>query len=177
MAKLSKAEKDDKQANVSDEWFRSCNAKQIVKKLGYPEGEVRHYLKLVKNKLTPKTIKVIEYRRNKLLNKIALVQQKGWDIALSDKTFDDRIRLAALRLVTSSQELEAKVEGVTQEKIVVDTMDRQATEHLKALEKFEKDARLRDYKGDGHDKEAAEAEVASDVPAFLEERNAEQGSH
>jgi len=114
----------DRQATVATLWWQGNNKATIIEKTGYPLAEVTRHLKVIRYSLTPKTEEVLHFRRNKVRNKINLVQQKAWDIikkveneSIGKDSY--RIALIALSRITSSQELEAKVEGITQEKLVV----------------------------------------------------------
>lgn len=169
---ISKKDRIDHQAQVAGLFFRGFTKKDIIDHLGYPEGEIQNHLNVINSNLSPSTAHMIEYRRNKLLNKISLVQKKAWELfeeaGKMTKGGEDT-KLSSLRVVISSQELEAKVEGVTQEKIAVVPADKQADGLLQKIKEMEEKARkvpLDDGpKGNGH-KEA----TAEPLPDFLKDK-------
>lgn len=143
----AKKEKRDRQAKIATLWFKGYTNKEILDSVGCTEKELASDLKLIKTKLAPKTVKVLEYRKNKCLGKISLVQSTAWNIISSSQ--NDSIKLASLRVITSSQELEAKVEGVTQEKLVIGP-EKEANVLLKRIYDLEQEAAQTQSQGDGH---------------------------
>jgi len=160
-AKLSKGDRRERQAKVAELWYKGYTNGDIIVATGIPGKEVSGYLKLIKEHLTPRAVKVLEYRKNKCLNKVSLVQKAAWEIAEGAISVPDQ--LSALRVVTSSQELEAKIEGVTQEKLIVGP-EKAATELLRDLRELEKKVTT------DNGKEPGQAAVEETVPpAFLKE--------
>jgi hypothetical protein len=121
---------------IAELWFQGNSQHDIMEKLGFEAKYVTRVLRQISAQLEPKTVRAIEYRRNKCLAKIRLVQKKAWEINEEERLPAEK-RLAALRVVTSSQELEAKIEGITQEKIVIKEAEKEAGELLKELKKLE----------------------------------------
>jgi len=159
--KLSKGDRRERQAKVAELWYKGHTKADIVLSTGIPAKEVSFYLKLIKEHLTPRAVKVLEYRKNKCLGKVCLVQKKAWEIVDEAEKISDRI--SALRLLTPSQELEAKIEGVTQEKLVVGP-EKAATELLRDLRELEK--KVSTDKSNGKGQKPVEETVP---PAFLSE--------
>jgi len=126
--------------------------------------EVQHYLKLVKTALNPSTQKSIEYRRAQLRREIQAAQQKAWEFvdgtALGIQLLPKE-KIAALRVVVSTVDLRAKIEGVTQEKVIIDDTDKTAQANIDELAKIEKEARKAQLAGVTHE------EVKTALPAYL----------
>ena len=158
--KLSKGDRRERQAKVAELWYKGHSKADIVIATGFPGKEVSGYFKLIKEYLTPRAVKVLEYRKNRCLNKVALVQKAAWKIAEESIVAVDQ--LSALRVVTSSQELEAKIEGVTQEKLVIGP-EKAATELLRDLRELEK--KVTTDKGGGN----GQKEEVEPAPTFLSE--------
>ena len=144
--KTTKREQKDRQVVVADLWFKGYNKADIVNETGFTGQEVERSLVLIRYKLTPKTVRTIEYRRNKCLGKINLVQKIAWGIIAT--TTSDTIKLSALGRITSSHELESKVQGVAQEKLIVGPEKEANTLLKQILELDKKSADTPD--GNGH---------------------------
>lgn len=175
-ARQAKKEKKDKQAWVATLWYQGHTRADIIKITGCSTQEVTRHLMLIQRTLTPKTRQVLEYRTNKVLNKINLVQKTAWDIIkkanrnLTGKDID-QIALAALRVITSSQELEAKVEGVTQEKLVIGP-EKEASKLLSDVLALEKKAST--IKDTGQNEKEPDIETRTPLPDFLREMDSAQ---
>ena len=147
----------ERQTLIIELWFKGYTRQEILARVkGASDIEVRKVYRLIKERLTPKSIEALEYRRNKCCTKILLVQSTAWNII--SETKNDVMKLSALRVITSSQELEAKVEGVTQERLVVGP-EKEATKLLEEIKKLETESRsFPNGKDDGHKEVQAQTE-------------------
>jgi len=143
--------KRDLQAKIANLWFKGYNRNEILKATGCEEKELNQAMKLIKAHLSPKAVKVLKYRKARCLGKVTLVQRTAWEIL--SNSFDHRIQIAALRVITTSQELEAKIEGAIQEKLIVGP-EKAADSLIKAIYELEKETKGEAKPdGNGHDED------------------------
>jgi len=142
-AELGRLAFDNRQAEIANLWYQGYSEVDLVKKLGYSGNEVRKQLGLISQVFSKQTQETLKFRRKKLLGKIELVQKKAWRIHDELESLEKipdyahRTALLAIGRIISSQELEAKVEGITYEK-PVGGAEREATKLLSEILELEK---------------------------------------
>ena len=139
---------------VADYYFKGYKPREIAEKCDLTLPQVRADIHVIKGWLSAKTIKRLEYRKNRSLAKIELAQRKAWGIWEANASYPN-IQLSAQRVIKELLELEARVEGVIAEKLIVEP-DREASKLMEELRKIEKEAN----KGNGHE-EPVNAESGS----------------
>lgn len=135
-------ERFDRQAKVKDYWIQGYGIKEMSKLVGCPEREVKSHLGVIQNRLLKQSQQATEYRRNKLLHKLTLLQKTLWETI--NKTKNERIIKACSSTMVEIYALEAKIEGVTEEKMP-SMIDKRADSLISEVLAIEKTA-----KGNGH---------------------------
>lgn len=165
---MTKKEEDynARRAEIATLLFKGNTNADIVQITGLPRAEVaRHILNITKvHRTETKGAKA----KKEVLKKINLVQKTAWDIVENRtgvlKPKGDSLVLAALRVVTSSQELEAKVQGVTQEKVPGGS-EKEASKLLGEILRLEKEAKEAKASPSPEKEETKE----TPLPKFLED--------
>ena len=136
-----------RQRDIARLWFKGLTKEEIADKLKLPQRQVTEDLKFIRFSLQPRTIKSIEYYRNKSRARLDMIRQKAWDIVDGDM-IKDGARVAALRLVREVEDLQTKVDGIVTDKLGAGP-DKRAEELQRKLVAI---ASQKD-KGNGHEKE------------------------
>ena len=118
MPRKLKPDDGERRAQVQQLYFQGYTIKEIIDKLQKPRRLIQDDVQRLRMNLERREIKKIEYRKNKILAKITLLQRTAWGILDDCRKRKPTLALTAGRLINSSHELEAKVEGVIAEKIV-----------------------------------------------------------
>lgn len=129
---------------VADYHFKGYKVREIAGLLELSLPQVRADIKVIKGWLSAKTIKKLEYRKNRSIAKIELAQRTAWGI-FERYSAQPNIQLSAQRVIKELLELEAKVEGVIAEKLVVGP-DLEATKLMEELKAIEEKARDNGHK-------------------------------
>jgi len=141
----------DRRKKVADLWYKGHLQHDIAKAMGITIKQVSDDLKVVKRLLEPKTIRAIEYYRNRSRHRLDMIRKAAWEMA-DESEVSSGAKVAALRLVKEVEELTVKVDGVVGEKMTAGP-DRKAEELMKELRTIAKG------KDNGH-KEVEVSEIA-----------------
>ena len=138
-------DRSKRQREIARLWFKGLTKEEIAEKTGIPQIQVSEDLKFIKFQLQPRTIRSIEYYRNKSRARLDMIRQKAWDF-VEEGDLKDGSRIAALRLVREIEDLQTKVDGIVSDKLSAGP-DKRAEELAKKLVAI---ASQKD-KGNGHD--------------------------
>lgn len=140
---------------VTELWLRGNTKEEIVKTTGYSPKQVSADLKIIRFQFQPKTLKTIEYYRNKARARLDMISKRAWEF-VEDSLDKDSARVSALRLVKEVEAERMKVDGIVTDKMVAGP-EKKAEELSRRLVEI---ASQKD-KGNGHDEK--EDEVVSDA--------------
>lgn len=143
----------ERRKQVANLWYKGYLNQDIAKKLGLTPKQVSDDLKVVKKLLEPKTIRAIEYYRNRARHQLDMIRQAAWEL-VENEGARHGARVAALRLIKDVEELSVKVDGVVSEKMPAGP-DKKAAELDRRLIAIAKG-----NGGDGH-KDVEVSEVAA----------------
>ena len=165
--------KKDRQYEVAVLFYKGSSLVDIIGQTGYPEKEVKFHLRKIRESLTPKTRGALIYRTNLVKSKISMIEKAGW--AIHDRNVGksiggregegDKLALTALGKLNTTAELLAKVEGVTQERLIVGP-EKEASKLLSDVLSLEKKAEA--VREENKVKED-DLEKVTPIPRFLEE--------
>lgn len=139
-----------RQQKIAKLWHKGHTKEEIVEETNYSPKQVSEDLKIIKLQLTPKTIRTIEYYRNKSRARLDMIRKKAWEMA-EDDTIKDGARISALRLVREVEDLQTKVDGIVTDKMPAGPEKKAEELHKRLVEiASQKD------KGNGHDEKEEE---------------------
>jgi len=140
---------------VTELWLRGNTKEEIVKKTGYSPKQVSADLKIIRFQFQPKTLKTIEYYRNKVRARLDMISNRAWGF-VDDADVRHGARVSALRLVKEVEAERMKVDGIVTDKMLAGP-EKKAEELSRRLLEI---ASQKD-KGNGHDEK--EDEVVKDA--------------
>lgn len=141
-------ETSKRQREIARLWFKGLTKEEIAEKTSITQRQVSEDLKFIRLSLQPRTIRSIEYYRNKSRARLDMIRQKAWELVEAGGPIKDGARVAALRLVREVEDLQTKVDGIVTDKLGAGP-DKRAEELQRKLVAI---ASQKD-KGNGHDKE------------------------
>ena len=155
--RLSRKDKAERLALVSDLYFKGNSVKDIAQKLAIPELESRRYVNQVRKSLQKQAQNLIVLERAKLLKKIDMVEKKLWEL-MGDAT-EKRFKMNTVAKLTPLFELRAKVLGIMGDKSNLDNYEKRANTLLEELAKLERQSKK--------DSSIEVKEIKDEIPEFL----------
>lgn len=145
---------------IAPYWFKGFTKEEIAKKTGYSLAEVSAAIERIKLQLEPKTIRSIEYYRNKARRNINLGLSQAWDIIETYKTQPHTI-LRSLSIIERYIKLMTEVDGIVTDKMPAGP-DKKAEALLNEVKKLAKEAATGKGKGDTGGEVSSTSEEVSD---------------